>query len=58
MKIVQSSLFEKFRGGSVLKECHGEVARVADHWIDLLFSKAAHMPNDELFDLKLEDWEG
>ena len=43
-------------GGSALKECHGEVARVADHWIDVLFSKAAHMPNDELFDLKLEDY--
>lgn len=56
VKIVQSSLFEKFRGGSTLKECHGEVARVADHWIDVLFSKAAHMPNDELFDLKLEDY--
>ena len=38
---------------------------VADYWLDVLFSKAAHMPDDELFDLiaekrsmskKLEDY--
>jgi len=48
-----------------LKECYGEVAKVADYWVDVLYSKAAHMPDNELFDLiaekrsmskKLEDY--
>ena len=55
VKIFQSSLFEKFLGGTTLKECYSEVARVADYWIDVLFSKAANMPNDELFDLIAEN---
>lgn len=48
-----------------MRECYAEVAKVADYWVDVLYSKAAHMPDEELFSLiaekrsmskKLEDY--
>ncbi|XP_077864309.1 DNA polymerase epsilon catalytic subunit A-like [Saccoglossus kowalevskii] len=65
IKIFQSSVFEAFLKGTVLEECYGAVAKVADYWLDVLYSKAANMPDTELFELisenrsmsrKLEDY--
>ncbi|KAJ8316130.1 hypothetical protein KUTeg_006144 [Tegillarca granosa] len=65
IKIFQSSVFEAFLKGKTLEECYAAVAKVADYWLDVLFSKAANMPDSELFDLiaekrsmsrKLEDY--
>jgi len=39
IKIFQSSVFEAFLKGSTLEECYSAVARVADYWLDVLFSK-------------------
>ena len=50
VKVFQQSVFGAFLKGSTLKECYTEVAKVADYWVDVLYSKAAHMPDDELFD--------
>lgn len=65
IKIFQSSVFEAFLKGATLQECYESVATVADYWLDVLYSKAANMPDSELFDLisenrsmsrKLEDY--
>ncbi|XP_004276670.1 DNA polymerase epsilon catalytic subunit A isoform X1 [Orcinus orca] len=65
IKIFQSSVFEAFLKGSTLEEAYGSVAKVADYWLDVLYSKAANMPDSELFELisenrsmsrKLEDY--
>ncbi|KAM9811154.1 DNA polymerase epsilon catalytic subunit A [Neosynchiropus ocellatus] len=65
IKIFQSSVFEAFLKGTTLEEVYASVAKVADYWLDVLYSKAANMPDDELFDLisenrsmskKLEDY--
>ncbi|CAL1292777.1 unnamed protein product [Larinioides sclopetarius] len=67
IKIFQSSVFEAFLKGNTLAECYAAVAKVADYWLDVLYTKAVNMPDKELFDLisenrsmsrKLEDYEG
>ncbi|XP_048412228.2 DNA polymerase epsilon catalytic subunit A isoform X2 [Stegostoma tigrinum] len=65
IKIFQSSVFEAFLKGTTLEEVYASVAKVADYWLDVLYSKAANMPDPELFELisenrsmsrKLEDY--
>lgn len=65
IKIFQSSVFEAFLQGSTLEECYACVAKVADYWLDVLYSKGSNMPDSELFELisenrsmskKLEDY--
>uniref|UniRef100_A0A3P8WLR8 DNA polymerase epsilon catalytic subunit n=1 Tax=Cynoglossus semilaevis TaxID=244447 RepID=A0A3P8WLR8_CYNSE len=65
IKIFQSSVFESFLKGTTLEEVYASVAKVADYWLDVLYSKAANMPDAELFELisenrsmsrKLEDY--
>lgn len=67
IKIFQSSVFEAFLKGNDLKSCYGSVAKVADYWLDVLYSKGSNMPDSELFELisenrsmskKLEDYGG
>ena len=41
IKIFQSSVFEAFLKGSTLDECYAAVAKVADYWLDVLFSKVS-----------------
>lgn len=38
IKIFQSSVFEGFLIGSTLEECYSSVAKVADYWLDVLYS--------------------
>ncbi len=54
IKIFQSSVFEAFLKGKSLEECYESVAKVADYWLDILYSKAENMPDSELFDLIAE----
>ncbi|KZC07383.1 PREDICTED: DNA polymerase epsilon catalytic subunit A [Dufourea novaeangliae] len=65
IKIFQTSVFESFLKGSTLEECYASVAKDADYWLDVLYSKCADMPDTELFELisenksmsrKLEDY--
>ena len=37
--------------GDSLESCYDAVAKVADYWLDVLYSKGANMPDSELFDL-------
>ncbi|KAG8956944.1 DNA polymerase epsilon catalytic subunit [Tulasnella sp. 419] len=55
IKIFQSGIFEKFLLGSTTEECYAAVAEVADKWLDVLYSKAATLSDDELVDLIAEN---
>ncbi|KAJ3603695.1 hypothetical protein NHX12_028439 [Muraenolepis orangiensis] len=55
IKIFQSSVFEAFLKGTNLDEVYASVAKVADYWLDVLYSKAANMPDAELFELISEN---
>ncbi|KAJ1885004.1 DNA polymerase epsilon catalytic subunit, partial [Kickxella alabastrina] len=55
IKIFQSQIFKVFLEGRTLDECYGSVAKVADQWLDILFSKARGLPDNELFDLITEN---
>lgn len=39
IKIFQSSVFEAFLKGTTLEEVYDSVAKVADYWLDVLYSK-------------------
>lgn len=41
VKIFQSSVFEAFLQGSTLDEVYAAVAKVANYWLDVLFSKVS-----------------
>jgi len=51
IKIFQSTVFEAFLKGDSLETCYDAVAKVADYWLDVLYSKGANMPDTELFEL-------
>ncbi|EJT99609.1 DNA/RNA polymerase [Dacryopinax primogenitus] len=51
IKIFQSEIFEKFLGGETLDQCYAEVAKVADSWLDVLYTKAEALTDQELVDL-------
>lgn len=55
IKIFQSSVFEAFLGGNTLEECYASVAKVADYWLDVLYSRGCNMPDTELFELISEN---
>lgn len=55
IKIFQSQIFEKFLLGSTTQECYAAVAEVADRWLDVLFSKANDLSDEELVDLIAEN---
>ncbi len=41
VKIFQSGVFEAFLKGGTLEECYAAVAKVADYWLDVLYSKVS-----------------
>ena len=43
VKIFQSGVFEAFLKGQTLEECYGAVAKVADYWLDVLYSKVLYV---------------
>ncbi|EGD77222.1 hypothetical protein PTSG_08314 [Salpingoeca rosetta] len=55
IKIFQSSVFEAFLQGDNLEEVYEAVATVADHWLDILYSKGEGLSSQELFDLISEN---
>uniref|UniRef100_A0A182JCC0 DNA polymerase epsilon catalytic subunit n=1 Tax=Anopheles atroparvus TaxID=41427 RepID=A0A182JCC0_ANOAO len=55
IKIFQSSVFEAFLQGSTLEQCYAAVAKIADYWLDVLYSKGHNMPDSELFELIAEN---
>ncbi|KAI8837763.1 hypothetical protein BJ741DRAFT_603225 [Chytriomyces cf. hyalinus JEL632] len=55
IKIFQTALFKVFLEGTTLDECYTAVAGIANQWLDVLYSKGADVPDDELFDLISEN---
>ncbi|KAI0041486.1 DUF1744-domain-containing protein [Auriscalpium vulgare] len=55
IKIFQSQIFEKFLLGTTTEECYAAVAEVADRWLDVLFSRAADLSDEELVELIAEN---
>ena len=55
IKIFQSQIFEKFLLGSTTEECYSAVAQVANQWLDVLYSKAENLADDELVELIAEN---
>lgn len=39
VKLFQSSVFEAFLKGKTLEECYSAVAKIANYWLDVLYSK-------------------
>ncbi|KAF9508498.1 hypothetical protein BS47DRAFT_1350248 [Hydnum rufescens UP504] len=48
IKIFQTQIFERFLLGTTTEECYAAVAKVADRWLDVLFSKGSSLGDDEL----------
>ncbi|VDM41602.1 unnamed protein product [Toxocara canis] len=55
IKYFQTCVFKEFLKGSTLQEAYENVAKEADYWLDVLFSKGADLPDSELFDLISEN---
>lgn len=55
IKIFQTQIFEKFLLGTTTEECYAAVAKVADQWLDVLFSKGSSLGDDELVELIAEN---
>ncbi|KAI8985142.1 hypothetical protein BDB01DRAFT_896693 [Pilobolus umbonatus] len=55
IKIFQTEIFDKFLEGKTLEECYSCVATVANRWLDVLFSKAVDLTDEELFELISEN---
>ena len=55
IKIFQTQIFKVFLEGSSLEECYSAVAKVANRWLDVLFSKGQTLSTEELFDLISEN---
>lgn len=53
IKIFQSSVFEAFLKGTTLEEVYASVAKVADYWLDVLYSKVKNLC-DQRFSLELQ----
>lgn len=55
IKIFQSQIFEKFLLGDTTEECYAAVAQIADRWLDVLYSKAEELSDEELVELIAEN---
>ena len=55
IKTFQSQLFENFLLGDTTEECYTAVALVANRWLDVLFSHADSLSDDELVELIAEN---
>ena len=49
IKIFQSSVFEAFLDGKTLEECYASVAKIADYWLDVLFSKVQKCVSENFY---------
>uniref|UniRef100_A0A0N5CFF4 DNA polymerase epsilon catalytic subunit n=1 Tax=Strongyloides papillosus TaxID=174720 RepID=A0A0N5CFF4_STREA len=67
IKLFQENVFKLFLKGKTLEECYKCVAKEADYWLDVLYSKGVDMSDKQLFDLisenrsmsrKLSEYEG
>lgn len=55
IKVFQTQVFKVFLEGQNLKECYAAVGKVADKWLDVLFSKGSTLADEELVELVCEN---
>jgi len=55
IKIFQTQIFKVFLEGTSLEECYAAVAKVANRWLDVLFSKGRTLADEELLELISEN---
>ncbi|KAJ3105734.1 DNA polymerase epsilon catalytic subunit, partial [Phlyctochytrium bullatum] len=55
IKIFQSEIFKIFLEGKTLEECYNSVAKVADQWLDVLYSRGKDLSDVELISLISEN---
>ncbi|BFZ56266.1 DNA polymerase epsilon catalytic subunit [Savitreella phatthalungensis] len=55
IKVFQNQVFKVFLEGATLSECYEAVGRVADKWLDVLYSRGATLADEELIDLVCEN---
>lgn len=55
IKVFQAGVFDSFLEGTTLTEIYAAVARVADHWLDILYTRGENLTDAELFDLISEN---
>ncbi|MCO5602895.1 hypothetical protein L7F22_057034 [Adiantum nelumboides] len=55
IKDFQKQIFDKFLLGDTLVECYAAVAKVANQWLDVLYSKGSTLHDEELIDLIAEN---
>jgi len=55
IKIFQTQIFKVFLDGMTLEECYSSVAKVANRWLDVLFSKGRTLADEELLELISEN---
>lgn len=51
IKQFQAGVFDTFLEGSTLAEIYECVARCANHWLDIMYTRGSSMSDDDLFDL-------
>lgn len=55
IKDFQKQIFSKFLLGDSLVSCYAAVAKIADQWLDVLYSKGSTLHDEELIDLIAEN---
>ncbi|KAI5921949.1 DNA polymerase family B [Camillea tinctor] len=55
IKIFQQQIFKFFLEGDTLAECYAAVAKVANKWLDVLYSKGSTLADEEFIDLLCEN---
>lgn len=55
LKVFQTQIFKVYLEGATLAECYAAVARVADHWLDILHGHGSMLEEHELVDLVAEN---
>lgn len=55
IKVFQAGVFDSFLEGQTLADIYAAVATVADHWLDILYSRGENLTDAELFELISEN---
>lgn len=55
VKRFQSQVFDRFLDGTSLQECYDSVAKIANHWLDVIDTRGKLLNDQELFDLICEN---
>ncbi|CCG82582.1 DNA polymerase [Taphrina deformans PYCC 5710] len=55
IKVFQTQVFKVFLEGNDLEECYAAVAKVANKWLDVLYSKGSTLADEELVELVCEN---